>query len=75
MARKNELGEPHPLIPHLYQKPQPRTAAETVYPYLKSSRGPERVPAKAQAALTKGLIPDQQRGSVSPLGGVARRSK
>jgi hypothetical protein len=36
MAEQNPKGEPHPTIPHLYRKPQPRTPGRDLYPYLQS---------------------------------------
>jgi hypothetical protein len=46
MAEQNPKGKPHPTIPHLYRKPQPRTAGRDIYPYLRSDserREQERV--------------------------------
>lgn len=65
-------GEPHPTIPHLYRKPQPRTAGGDIYPYLHSQSRVEHLRLPTQAAIGKGLLPDATRGGVSPLGGKAK---
>jgi hypothetical protein len=70
MAKRN-LGEPHPSVPHLYRKPQPRDAATDIYPYLPSQSRVENLRAPSARPLAKGLIVDSKRGGVSPLGGVA----
>lgn len=68
-------GEPHPLIPHLYRRPEPRTAGADLYPYLPSQDAVTNLRAPAQRPAGKGLLADATRGGVSPLGGVANRSK
>lgn len=65
-------GEPHPTIPHLYRKPQARTAAGDLYPNLHSQAGVKGLRSPTQAAIGKGLLSDATRGGVSPLGGVAK---
>jgi hypothetical protein len=65
-------GEPHPLVPHLYRLPQPRTAGADLYPYLPSQLRVAGLRSPAQHPLGKGLLPDATRGAVSQLGGVAK---
>ena len=69
---KNPKGEPHPSIPHLYRKPQPQTAGRAIYPYLHAQSEVTGLRTPAAQPLTKGLLPDHKRGSVSPLGGKAK---
>jgi hypothetical protein len=52
--------------------PTEKTDAQTVYPNLKSSRGPERIAPKREVPLAPGLTSDAKRGSTSPLGGQAK---
>jgi hypothetical protein len=68
-------GEPHPTIPHLYRLPQPRTPAGDLYPYLHSQSRVANIRAPAQQPMGEGSLADATRGGVSPLGGVAKRSK
>jgi hypothetical protein len=47
--------------------------AKAIYGHLKQEgRETTRIAAKKSIGLPKGVIPDAKRGSVSPLGGVAR---
>jgi len=50
-----------------------RSDAQTVFPNLRSSQSEvkSRKPPP-QSPLLPGIIPDQQRGSTSPLGGQAK---
>jgi hypothetical protein len=53
-TERNPKGEPHPTIPHLYRKPQPRTAASDFYPYLPSNEQHRaREDKKERKALAK----------------------
>ncbi len=46
---------------------------QAVYPHLRQeARHTARIGAKPGVGLARGLIPDAKRGSVSPLGGVAK---
>lgn len=47
------------------------SVAGAIYPHLKSERAEPRKP-RLTIALAKGLIADEKRGAVSPLGGQAR---
>jgi hypothetical protein len=50
-----------------------KTDAACVYPHLRGeARQATRIAAKLETKLARGLLPDAQRGSVSPLGGVAQ---
>jgi hypothetical protein len=65
-------GEPHPYIPGLYRKLSPPGTGELMYPYLPSERTEhQRYQPPTPQPLGKGLLPDDSRGGVSPLGGEA----
>jgi hypothetical protein len=67
-----ERREPHPTIPHLYREPRPRSAAETIYPYLKSQSQRSEQNLKDKRETQRALLPDATRGGMSPLGGKAK---
>jgi hypothetical protein len=64
------------IQPQARQAPRPSgpvTDARAIYPHLKQeARQTARIEAKPGVALARDLIPDPKRGSVSPLGGVAK---
>jgi hypothetical protein len=64
----SRLKERHPIIPGLVRLP--RTAAQTVYPYL-----PTGVPQRVRGVASKALLSDAERGATSPLGNVASPRK
>jgi hypothetical protein len=65
MASRLKERQKHPFIPGLVRLPQ--TAAQEVYPYLKSAGVPQRVRARA----SKGNLSGAERGHCSPLDGRA----
>jgi hypothetical protein len=62
----SRLKERHPTIPGLVRLP--RTAAQTVYPYLRAERA---TAPRAKQQSTSKLLPDAKRQHCSPLGGQA----
>ena len=49
------------------------TDGQAIYGHLKQeARQTAKIVAKPSAGLARGLIPDAKRGSMSPLGGVAK---